>query len=669
MHDLCVVLFLVHAVLSCSSLKTNQTWDEWRIKYSKVYQNQTELVFRRSVWEKNLHLVVRHNREASVGKHSFTLGLNHLADMLFFFCVKMTEEINEKLNGLKLEEPLDFGNYTFKNFSNLSIPKSVDWRKDGLVSPVRDQGLCGSCWAFSSLGALEGQMMKQTGVLVTLSPQNLVDCSTVDGNLGCRGGYITKAYSYIIRNGGVDSESFYPYEHQDGKCRYSVKGKAGYCSKFHVLPRGDEGALQAAVASVGPVSVAVNAMLPSFHKYKGGLYYEPDCNPKLINHAVLVVGYGTDAGQDYWLVKNSWGTAWGEAGFIRIARNKKNLCGIASLAVYPTLCQGTMFRSLVFTLLCEFAMAMTSLHLDRHWNLWKKMHNKVYSQQVEELGRRRIWEENLEMINVHNLETSLGMHSYELAMNHLGDLTFEEITGRLTGTFVPSELERFPHELVKVNKSLPESLDWRDKGLVTAVKTQGPCGSCWAFSAVGALEGQLKKSTGILMSLSPQNLVDCSTKYGNYGCRGGFMANAFQYVISNNGIDSDAAYPYVGKRDQCKYKPEYRAANCSRYGFLPKGDEFALKVGLAHIGPISVAIDASRPKFHFYRHGVYRDHTCTHNVNHGVLLVGYGTEAGEDYWLVKNSWGERYGDDGYIKMARNRHNQCGIALYACFPIM
>ncbi|XP_061598402.1 procathepsin L-like [Cololabis saira] len=327
-----------------------------------------------------------------------------------------------------------------------------------------------------------------------------------------------------------------------------------------------------------------------------------------------------------------------------------------------------MFRCLLFTLLCEFAAAVTAVPLDHQWELWKKMHNKVYSEEVEELGRRRIWEENLEMINVHNLETTLGMHSYELAMNHLGDLTFEEITGRFMGTFVPSELERVPHEL-QLNKSLPESVDLREEGMVTPVKTQGTCGSCWAFSAVGALEGQLKKSTGILRALSPQNLVDCSGKYGNYGCRGGFMSDAFQYVINNHGIDSDAAYPYVGKREQCKYKPEYRAANCSGYAFLPKGDEFALKAAVAHIGPISIAIDSSRPKFHFYRHGVYRDHSCSHNVNHGVLLVGYGTEGGEDYWLVKNSWGERYGAKGYIKMARNRRNQCGIALYACFPIM
>ncbi|XP_044028788.1 procathepsin L-like isoform X2 [Siniperca chuatsi] len=321
MQILRAVLLLAFLVLGHSSSALNKLWEEWIIKHSKVYNNQTEIVFRRAVWEKNMQLVLRHNQEASAGKHSFTMGLNHLADMT-------AEEINEKLNGLKLEEPIHYRNGTFKEVSGLLTPQSVDWRKKGLVSPVQNQGLCGSCWAFSSLGALEGQMKKRTGFLVPLSPQNLVDCSTIDGNHGCRGGYISKSYSYIIRNGGVDSESFYPYEHQ---------GKAGYCSDFHILPRGDEKTLLAVVASVGPVAVAVNAMLQSFHLYRGGLYNVPNCNPKFINHAVLVVGYGTDGGQDFWLVKNSWGTAWGEEGFIRLARNKNNLCGIASFAVYPTL--------------------------------------------------------------------------------------------------------------------------------------------------------------------------------------------------------------------------------------------------------------------------------------------------------------------------------------------
>ncbi|XP_024115671.1 cathepsin K [Oryzias melastigma] len=330
MHSFCAVLLLAFLVCSHSVPDVNRLWEEWKHKHDKSYRNQTELSFRRAVWEKNLNLVMIHNQNVSMGNHSFTLGLNHLSDMT-------AEEINENLNGFKMEEHADYSNHTLKLPSGASTPASVDWRKSGLVGPVRNQGLCGSCWAFSSLGALEGQLRKKTGVLVPLSPQNLVDCSTADGNMGCRGGYITKSYSYIIRNNGVDSEEFYPYEHQNGKCRYSVTGKAGYCSSFHVLPRGDEAALQAAVAAVGPVAVAVNAMLSSFHSYKGGLYNDLNCNPVLVNHAVLVVGYGSEAGQDYWLVKNSWGPGWGEGGFIRMARNKNNLCGIATFAVYPSL--------------------------------------------------------------------------------------------------------------------------------------------------------------------------------------------------------------------------------------------------------------------------------------------------------------------------------------------
>lgn len=330
MNAFFLVLWLVLPSCCLSSFTLNQAWKEWRIKHEKVYESKAEVDFRKTLWEKHLQKIWKHNQEAAAGKHSFTLGLNHLADMT-------ADEVNEKLNGLMPEELDTVRNVTVKNLWGLNVPQTVDWRERGLVSSVQNQGMCGSCWAFSSVGALEGQMSKHTGLLVQLSPQNLVDCSVTDGNHGCKGGYISKSYSYIIRNKGIDSEQFYPYEHQNGVCRYSVKGKAGYCSNFHVLPRGDEKALQAVVANVGPVAVAVNAMLPSFHLYRGGIYNDPRCSPNSINHAVLLVGYGTDKGQDYWLVKNSWGESWGEAGYIRIARNQNNACGIATFAVYPTI--------------------------------------------------------------------------------------------------------------------------------------------------------------------------------------------------------------------------------------------------------------------------------------------------------------------------------------------
>lgn len=307
--------------------------------------------------------------------------------------------------------------------------------------------------------------------------------------------------------------------------------------------------------------------------------------------------------------------------------------------------------------------------LDHHWDLWKKTHEKEYKDQNEEDVRRLIWEKNLRFIMLHNLEHSMGMHSYSVGMNHMGDLTPEEVIGCMGSLRIPRRWKRSGTLKSSSNQTLPDSVDWREKGCVTNVKYQGSCGSCWAFSAVGALEGQLKLKTGKLVSLSAQNLVDCSTeeKYRNKGCGGGFMTEAFQYIIDNGGIDSDASYPYKAMDEKCHYDPKNRAATCSRYIELPFGDEEALKEAVATKGPVSVAIDASHSSFFLYQSGVYDDPSCTENVNHGVLVVGYGTLDGKDYWLVKNSWGLHFGDQGYIRMARNNKNHCGIASYCSYP--
>ncbi|XP_036046765.1 cathepsin S [Onychomys torridus] len=322
-------------------------------------------------------------------------------------------------------------------------------------------------------------------------------------------------------------------------------------------------------------------------------------------------------------------------------------------------------------LVCSLAMEQLQKDptLDHHWHLWKKIHGKQYEEKNEEEVRRLIWEKNLKFVMLHNLEHSMGMHSYDLGMNHLGDMTSEEVTALMSSLRVPSQWQTNGTYKSNPHQRLPDSLDWRDKGCVTEVKYQGSCGSCWAFSAVGALEAQLKLKTGKLVSLSAQNLVDCSTeaKYGNKGCQGGFMTEAFQYIIDNGGIESDASYPYKATDGKCHYDSKNRAATCSRYIQLPFGDEEALKEAVATKGPVSVGIDASHPSFFLYRSGVYDDPSCTGNVNHGVLVVGYGNLDGKDYWLVKNSWGLYFGDQGYIRMARNNKNHCGIASYCSYP--
>uniref|UniRef100_A0A8C7R484 Cathepsin 12 n=1 Tax=Oncorhynchus mykiss TaxID=8022 RepID=A0A8C7R484_ONCMY len=190
------------------------------------------------------------------------------------------------------------------------------------------QGYCGSCWAFSTTGAIEGQMFKRTGQLVSLSEQNLVDCSKPYGTYGCSGAWMANAYNYVVQN-GLQSTDTYPYT--------SVVRSVASITDYRFIPSGDEQALADAVATIGPITIAVDADHPSFMFYSSGIYEEPSCNPNNLSHAVLLVGYGSEGGQDYWIIKNSWGTAWGEGGYMRMIRNGSNTCGIASYALYPIL--------------------------------------------------------------------------------------------------------------------------------------------------------------------------------------------------------------------------------------------------------------------------------------------------------------------------------------------
>uniref|UniRef100_A0A8C4JV17 Cathepsin S n=1 Tax=Dromaius novaehollandiae TaxID=8790 RepID=A0A8C4JV17_DRONO len=241
--------------------------------------------------------------------------------------------------------------------------------------------------------------------------------------------------------------------------------------------------------------------------------------------------------------------------------------------------------------------------LDWHWQLWKKTHGKEYRHQEEEGKRRATWERNLRLVTLHNLEHSLGLHSYELGMNHLGDMTSEEVAALLTGLKVPHQQNRTATYQPTPGAKVPDAVDWREKGCVTAVKNQGACGACWAFSAVGALEAQVKLKTGKLLSLSAQNLVDCSWSYGNEGCGGGWRTKAFQYIIDNRGIDSEESYPYTAQNSACRYNPAARAAACSGYVELPRGDEGTLQHAVAHAGPVSVSVDGSQPTFFLYKAG------------------------------------------------------------------
>ncbi|KAI8785496.1 cathepsin L1 [Biomphalaria glabrata] len=314
-------------------------------------------------------------------------------------------------------------------------------------------------------------------------------------------------------------------------------------------------------------------------------------------------------------------------------------------------------------------MAVVScVSLDAEWTRFKSAYNKIYKDPREEMMRRNIWEGNLAYILKHNEAYANGEYSFYLGENAYADMSNEEFVKTMNGYRGHSGQGSHLIHVGGDVKDLPAEVDWRTKGYVTDVKDQGQCGSCWAFSTTGSLEGQHFKKTGKLVSLSEQNLVDCSQKQGNQGCNGGLMDQAFTYIKVNNGIDTEASYPYEGVDDTCRFKAANVGANDTGYVDVKSKDESALQDAVANVGPISVAIDASHASFQLYSGGVYHSILCSQTrLDHGVLAVGYGNDNGKDYWLVKNSWGSSWGLQGYIMMSRNKDNNCGIATAASYP--
>lgn len=307
----------------------------------------------------------------------------------------------------------------------------------------------------------------------------------------------------------------------------------------------------------------------------------------------------------------------------------------------------------------------TEFIADDDWQLWKSGHNKAYTDINEEKVRYTIWQDNLRRITEFNLKSK----TLFLRMNHFGDMTNTEFRSKMNG-YLSGGKTKGSTFMTPNYATIPDSVDWRTKGYVSEVKNQGQCGSCWAFSTTGSLEGQHFRKTGKMVDLSEQNLVDCSRNFGNNGCNGGLMDNAFRYIKANGGIDTEKSYPYEGEDATCRFKKSDVGADDTGFVDIPKGDEEALKNATATVGPISVAIDASHFSFQFYHTGVYDEPACSsEQLDHGVLVVGYGSMQGKDYWIVKNSWGPSWGEEGYINMSRNKNDQCGIASSASYPLV
>jgi cathepsin L len=315
--------------------------------------------------------------------------------------------------------------------------------------------------------------------------------------------------------------------------------------------------------------------------------------------------------------------------------------------------------------ICLFAVAASALSEGDYQFLftrWVAEHGRVYEfDQV--FARYNQFKANLDLIAEHNA----GNASWTMGMNQFGDMNGNEFKATVGGCLLAPREAKMPATQI-IPSDVNDAVDWRTKGAVTPVKDQKQCGSCWAFSATGAIEGRVQIATSKLVSVSEQQLVDCAGSAGNQGCNGGLMSSAFTYLIGNKGSNTEEGYPYTARDGQCK-KLTPLVSQIKSQKDVAKGNEAEL-VKAIQDGPVSVAIEADQSVFQFYKSGVLDDKKCGTQLDHGVLAVGYDTDATskKDYYIVKNSWGASWGNNGYIWLVRNK-NQCGIAQMNTYPIV
>ncbi|PWA14314.1 hypothetical protein CCH79_00012222, partial [Gambusia affinis] len=360
-------------------------------------------------------------------------------------------------------------------------------------------------------------------------------------------------------------------------------------------------------------------------------------------------------------------------------------------------------------LLLSFVSFSSAFYLTKrdefHFKSWMAQYNKAYDFE-EYYQRLQIFTENKRRIDKHNE----GNHSFTMGLNQFSDMTFKEFRK----SFLLSEPQVMSFATNSVHKELncsatkgnyfssngprPDSIDWRKKGnYITPVKNQGSCGSCWTFSTTGCLESVTAISTGKLVPLSEQQLVDCAQDFNNHGCNGyvlacfhpllmlslhqsslynrdlylspsGLPSQAFEYIMYNKGLMTEKDYPYTSVEGKCYYKPSMAAAFVKEVRNITAYDEMGMVDAVGTRNPVSFAFEVTSDFMHYHQ-GVYTStkcHNTTDKVNHAVLAVGYGQENGTPYWIVKNSWGPHWGIDGYFLIERG-NNMCGLAACSSFP--
>jgi len=305
-----IVLLLAAAAMA----STTTEWAKYKLHHSKVYTNEED-ARRMYIWQKNYKMVEKHNSE----KHSYTMAINKFSDWT-------VEEFNNFLGYQPRPE-----RSTGKTYENVKTPDVVDYREEGKVTPPKDQGQCGSCWAFSSTGGIEGVWAKNMGELVSVSEQQLVDCAQG----GCNGGHMINGWTHVAQVGGIQSEESYPYTHKDGHCQEDNSMYVAHVTGYEEVSP-NENQMESALVEIGyPISIGVHAG-SSFQHYHSGVYDDTHCKNGQLNHAILIVGYDKSGPEPFWIVKNSWGGSWGDHGYINMKMGV-NTCGLKADPCYPTM--------------------------------------------------------------------------------------------------------------------------------------------------------------------------------------------------------------------------------------------------------------------------------------------------------------------------------------------
>jgi len=314
----------------------------------------------------------------------------------------------------------------------------------------------------------------------------------------------------------------------------------------------------------------------------------------------------------------------------------------------------------MFVLFATSASAFYHPHEEKSFLGWMRESNQLFTGE-DYHSRFGIWMSNNRLVQEHNA----GQTDFTISMNHLSHLTPSEYRSMLG--FKPTLKNRIAK---RTDFIANEAVDWRQKGIVNPIKDQTPdCGSCWAFSTCQAQESQWAKTHGTLYRLSESNLVDCVKTCG--GCDGGVMDAAYDYVIKyqDGMFMKEEDYPYVPRQGACKFDKKKGTTKVTGYMNVVEGSEEDLASKISQYGVAAIAIDASHWSFQLYHGGIYDEKSCSpQELDHAVGCVGYGSENGKDFWIVRNSWGEGWGEKGYIRMVKGKGNQCGEASYAMIPI-